>query len=459
MSAPRSIPWARLALLPTLPLERYGLEWIQPPAPLAHPLDDGTAAVLERSVEATAAGLGADAAGLSAAHGAHWSAIAERDRPRDPRRRCRPSRHPLALARFGLAALRSARALADARFPRRAGARAVRRHRGPCDAAAGAAAHRRVRRWCWRIARARRRLADGRAAARRPIADALAAYLRALGGEIVTGRCARWPTTAARPRRAARRDPAPARSRSRATGCPPATRQLRATATGPASSRSTGRSTGRSPGGAGAAPRAAPSTWAARWTRSPPSERAVWRGQDAERPFVLLAQQSLFDPTRAPGGQAHRLGVLPRAERLDGRHDGSASRRRSSASRPASATASWRGTRCTAPQTASATTRTTSAATSTAGVSRPAGSSSAPRPPGALPYATPVRALYSARPPHLRAAASTGCAATSPPRRRCTGCSTPAAPGGWAICSRSRRRPSPLKSPARVPNDRALVAS
>src|SRR5690348_13922704 len=44
----------------TLPLERYGLEWIQPPAPLAHPFDDGTAAVLERSVAATAAGLGAD---------------------------------------------------------------------------------------------------------------------------------------------------------------------------------------------------------------------------------------------------------------------------------------------------------------------------------------------------------------------------------------------------------------
>src|SRR5256885_7019232 len=35
-----------------LPLAEYGLEWIQPPAPLAHPLDDGTAAVLERSVEA-----------------------------------------------------------------------------------------------------------------------------------------------------------------------------------------------------------------------------------------------------------------------------------------------------------------------------------------------------------------------------------------------------------------------
>src|SRR5215211_946616 len=45
----------------SLPLEEHGLEWVHPPAPLAHPFDDGTAAVLERSVEATAAALGPDA--------------------------------------------------------------------------------------------------------------------------------------------------------------------------------------------------------------------------------------------------------------------------------------------------------------------------------------------------------------------------------------------------------------
>src|SRR6266478_5100873 len=43
-----------------LPLSKHGLEWIHPPAPLAHPLDDGTAAVLESSLERTSAGLGAD---------------------------------------------------------------------------------------------------------------------------------------------------------------------------------------------------------------------------------------------------------------------------------------------------------------------------------------------------------------------------------------------------------------
>ncbi len=47
--------------LRTLPLERHGLEWVHPPAPLAHPFDDGTAAVLERSVETTGTTLGDDA--------------------------------------------------------------------------------------------------------------------------------------------------------------------------------------------------------------------------------------------------------------------------------------------------------------------------------------------------------------------------------------------------------------
>src|ERR671916_3343167 len=46
----------------SLPLEEHGLEWVHPEAPLAHPFDDGEAAVLERSLGATAAGLGHDAA-------------------------------------------------------------------------------------------------------------------------------------------------------------------------------------------------------------------------------------------------------------------------------------------------------------------------------------------------------------------------------------------------------------
>src|SRR5882724_9077760 len=44
----------------SLPLEEHGLELVYPPASYAHPLDDGTAAIAERTVEATAATLGQD---------------------------------------------------------------------------------------------------------------------------------------------------------------------------------------------------------------------------------------------------------------------------------------------------------------------------------------------------------------------------------------------------------------
>src|SRR6059036_818111 len=47
-------------LFRTLPLAAHGLEWIEPPIMLAHPFDGGTAASVVRSIEDTAAGLGAD---------------------------------------------------------------------------------------------------------------------------------------------------------------------------------------------------------------------------------------------------------------------------------------------------------------------------------------------------------------------------------------------------------------
>ena len=49
-------------LFRSLPLERHGLAWVHPQLPLAHPLDGGTAAILHRSLDATAAALGPDEA-------------------------------------------------------------------------------------------------------------------------------------------------------------------------------------------------------------------------------------------------------------------------------------------------------------------------------------------------------------------------------------------------------------
>ena len=76
-----------------------------------------------------------------------------------------------------------------------------------------------------------------------------------------------------------------------------------ATATGRACSSSTGRSTGRSPGGPRSARAPATVHLGGTLEEIAASEAAPGQGEIAERPYVLLAQPSLFDPTRAPAGQ------------------------------------------------------------------------------------------------------------------------------------------------------------
>ncbi|WP_157544194.1 phytoene desaturase family protein [Mucilaginibacter paludis] len=93
----------------TLPLDRYGLQYIVPAHPAAHPLDDGRAAVLYHSVTQTAASLGADQhAYLDMMEPVvkAWPLIAA-----DVLGPLHYPRHPLALARFGLPALTSALSL------------------------------------------------------------------------------------------------------------------------------------------------------------------------------------------------------------------------------------------------------------------------------------------------------------------------------------------------------------
>src|SRR5258708_14089717 len=103
----------------SLPLARYGLEMIQPLAPLAHPQDDGTAVILERSIEATAAELGDDAKAyrkLMTPLVTGWpkieGAVLGPLRPQYVL-------HPFARANFGLKALRSARGLCERSFQKK----------------------------------------------------------------------------------------------------------------------------------------------------------------------------------------------------------------------------------------------------------------------------------------------------------------------------------------------------
>ena len=86
------------------------MELVHPEAPLAHPLDDGGAVLLERSVDATSGGLGADGAAYRDLVGPLVrDAEALIDGILAPPLRL--PRHPLALARFARHGLRSAVAL------------------------------------------------------------------------------------------------------------------------------------------------------------------------------------------------------------------------------------------------------------------------------------------------------------------------------------------------------------
>ena len=97
------------------PLADYGLEWIHPDAALAHPLDDGTAVVIEDSLETTCGGLGRDGAAWFRLFGPlaeAWPNL-RHDVLGPPFRL--PSA-PMAFARFGREAIRSARAFAQSKF-------------------------------------------------------------------------------------------------------------------------------------------------------------------------------------------------------------------------------------------------------------------------------------------------------------------------------------------------------
>src|SRR5438105_14749247 len=93
----------------SLPLHQHGLEWIQSPAPLAHPLDDGTAVILERDLSTAKEWLGGDGAAwrdLMQPFARRWAELAP-----EVLGPLHWTRHPLLLASFGLSGIASARAL------------------------------------------------------------------------------------------------------------------------------------------------------------------------------------------------------------------------------------------------------------------------------------------------------------------------------------------------------------
>ncbi|MDP9266261.1 MAG: NAD(P)/FAD-dependent oxidoreductase [Chloroflexota bacterium] len=284
-----------------LGLEAHGLEWIHPEAPLAHPLDDGTAVMLERSVDATAEGLGPDAdayRGLMKPLVDDWDKLAAHIL--GPA--IRIPRNPIALTRFGLLGIRSGRSIATRAFEG-VRARAI---------FAGLAAHSFLPLGSLFSASFALLLGVSAHAIGWPlprggsqrIADALAACLRDLGGEISTGDRIRSIDELGSPA-VSILDVTP-RQLGRIAGARLPwlyRRRLRGYRYGPGVFKLDYALDGPIPWRAPECERAGTVHLGGRFEEVAASEAAVAAGRCADQPFVLVAQQSLFDPTRAPAGK------------------------------------------------------------------------------------------------------------------------------------------------------------
>lgn len=283
-----------------LPLQEFGLEWVHPEIPFAHPLSPREAVFVERSVGATAAQLGTT-------DGAEyrrriqpfvdgWSKL----EPQLLGPMLRVPRHPAAMARFGLVGALPAKTLLNAFTDE------------PAKALfAGASAHAYLpltrlltasfgllypitaHRFGWPFA----------AGGSQSIVDALAGYLRSLGGEIETGH---WVNRMADlpPARVTLFDVTPEVLIGIVGDLLPGfyLSQLKRFRKGPGAFKVDYALDGPVPWAnrrlslAGTIHIGSSESIAA-------AEAAIWKGRRPARPFILLAQPSISDPSRAPAGK------------------------------------------------------------------------------------------------------------------------------------------------------------
>lgn len=285
-------------VLADFPLEHYGLRWLEPDVSLAHPLDDGSAAVLHRSLDATADGLGADGEAWRSLFGPivdRWDDIAAE--VLGPV--LHVPRHPLALARFGLPALLPATLLAR-RFrhdPARAlfggiAAHAILPLDRPATSAFGLLLGGAGHVVGWPVA----------AGGSQQIAEALASYLRDLGGEVITDAPIRHLTDLP-PCRTALLDLTPRQVLAIAgERLPPRVRRpYRRWQYGPSVFKLDLAVAGGVPWTAEACRRAGTVHLGGTIEELQAALATVTAGEPAERPYVLVAQQYLADPARSRG--------------------------------------------------------------------------------------------------------------------------------------------------------------
>ena len=299
-----------------LPLDRHGLTFVHPEIALAHPLDGGAAAVMHRSLERTIEGLGGDGAAyrrLMAPLASRWEPIVE-----DVLGPLRPPRHPLAAGRFGLPALRSAAGLARARFagePARAlfagnAAHSMLALTAPATAAYGLTLQMLGHGVGWPAA----------AGGSQAIADSMASLIGELGGRVETG-CTVGSMAELTGARAVLFDLTPSQILAIAGDQLPARyrRSLARYRHGPGVFKLDYALSGPVPWTAEECRRAGVVHVGGGLDEVVAAEAAVAAGRHADRPFVLVAQQSLFDHSRAPAGR-HTLWAychVPNGSRRD----------------------------------------------------------------------------------------------------------------------------------------------
>jgi len=284
----------------SLPLEDYGLRWIQPDLPLAHPFDDGRAAAVHQSLELTASELGQDGdryRRLFASLVADWDKLA--DEFLGP---LSLPRHPLAMVNFGVRALWPAKTAARMAFRTEqarglfAGmaAHAIMPLEWPATAAFGLILGTLAHATGWPIP-------EGGS---QSIADAMADLLVDLGGEIVTNRRVH-SLDELPPARAILLDLTPRQALSIAGDrLPPGyRRRLERYRYGPGVFKIDWALDGPIPWTAEACRKAGTVHLGSTLEEIATSERLIWQGKYPERPYVLVAQQSLFDGSRAPEGK------------------------------------------------------------------------------------------------------------------------------------------------------------
>lgn len=284
----------------TLPLHEHGLSWIQPAAPLAHPLDDGTAVILERDLAHARSSLGIDGAAwdsLLRPFVERWEDFADevlRPVPSIPK-------HPLLMARFGAIGFLSAKTVSK-RFQSertRALFAGIAAHSflrldealsGAFAALLAIAAHA----VGWPIPQG----------GSQSISNALMGHLKKLGGTVKTSSPVRTLDSIDEDA-VVLCDVTPRQLLSIASNrfSEGYRTQLRRFRYGPGVFKVDYALSSPIPWRAADCARAATVHLGGSFEEIAASEAAVCSGRHADRPFVLLAQPSLFDPSRAPAGK------------------------------------------------------------------------------------------------------------------------------------------------------------